>query len=136
VTQNLRDHTLKLGQLDRNWYNWHKNWPIFGGVVDVCILLGALLHVGLCPMKSSIRNAATVQTELIAIRSSNKQIYTHGFCFKPSFLSRALDASVTKLWPVRMILEFNVRGAGPWVCAVHGLEPAEVQPLVGPFVLL
>ena len=36
-----------------------------------------------------------------------------------------------KLWLVRMILEFNVRGVGPWVCAVHGLEPAEMQPLCG-----
>jgi hypothetical protein len=30
-----------------------------------------------------------------------------------------------------MILEVNVRGAGPWVCAIHGLEPAEPLPACG-----
>ena len=42
-------------------------------------------------------------------------------------LSRALDASATKLWSVRMILEVYVRGAGP----VQGLEPAEPAPACG-----
>ena len=34
-------------------YQYHKNWSIFGGVVDVCILLGALPRVGHCPGNTS-----------------------------------------------------------------------------------
>ena len=35
------------------WYQFHRNCSIFGGVIDVCILVGPLHHVELCPMKSS-----------------------------------------------------------------------------------
>ena len=40
------------------WHQFHKNWSIFGGVIDVCILLGALHGVGLCPVKPSTAGEA------------------------------------------------------------------------------